>query len=157
MAQFFPNNTLKTLADARYIANVPKGSKLCVATRSYITGDGWYSGIMRFFKSEDSQSTVTFVTSTIEDMCKIYREAKDNKIKQMIHTEFTSCIKGMENLSETYKDKPGTNSRLDIIIKNIKIVIGYQDPIVLADQNESKQDEDEEDIKSDIIQNAERK
>lgn len=79
-----------------FIGIIPKNSKPCFNDKTFTTPDEWFATIKRRYKGEKGEKGVIYLEKLIETT-RFYK--KDKNLINLLE----KSIKGIENLSETYR------------------------------------------------------
>lgn len=127
------------IRNLKLIARLKAGDKLCTRYHHYSIdayGPFSYRSVMRYLNGESRSETIDSLTQLIESCVKQHGISPDER--RRLANEFKDVVKGIKNLSITYKDDSTACVGLDLIREMMEEYIDmYGDKdIVNYDENE---------------------
>ena len=114
---------IRLLNDVGILALVPPNHKICLKTRKYVRSDSFWSGLVRWYSSEDQRATCEFVEKTVTKLFRFYDLYKQTSPNSacIILEKFDELSKGIEVLAKTYSNlqNPDTTSSLRTMLRLI--------------------------------------
>lgn len=115
-------STLKVLLQSMiFISKIEVGNKINFKSMSLSSDDSWIDSLWRYWSGEGREEMIKKIDGLIDSVIVSIEQYSESEFCSLIVNHLADCLKGIENLKETYKEDHNITSSLDVTIQNIKI------------------------------------
>jgi hypothetical protein len=116
-----PQPLRELLGKLEYLSMIKKDQKICLNDMTFVDAGSWSGSFKRFTTGEGKKSLIMEIDKIIELSITMLDEFYESRFYDLLTSAMSRAKIGLENLVQTYADKPMTVASLRVCINNIDL------------------------------------
>lgn len=115
------SNVRELLYKIKFISRCPENQKLSFQLNTYVDSS-WWLRLKKYYYFETHNTVITVIEKLIENISEYIKNAENCILLSLFERYLDDMKAGLNNLKETYKNKPYAFSKLDTLINNVEML-----------------------------------